>query len=270
MFTGVALSVLAALAYAVATILQTIGVRHLRGAGEGATLAARGRAGAPYLAGLGFDALGFVAAAAALHSMPLFFVQAVSSSAVAITAVLAVLFLGAKLSKPEIGALGLVLAGLIALAAAAAEGPSAPPPHGFRIAVLLGTGVVLLLMLIAKRTGQANLMALASGLGFSGVGIAARIIEWEPLPGLVSNLTFWALLAHAAVAMVAIGLALDMGEVTTVTAINFAAETIVPAIIGLVWLGDEVRPGTAPLAVIGFIATLSGCMLLTRQSEPGA
>jgi hypothetical protein len=52
-----------------------------------------------------------------------------------------------------------------------------------------------------------------------------------------------------------------------VAAISLAIETVVPAAVGLRWLGDAVRPGFTALAVLGFLATLGGCLALSRSGE---
>ena len=66
----------------------------------------------------------------------------------------------------------------------------------------------------------------------------------------------------------AYGLALSRGRVTTVAALTFATETVIPAVIGLVALGDRVVPGQAPTAAVAFVVTLGGCIALAGRAEP--
>jgi hypothetical protein len=54
--------------------------------------------------------------------------------------------------------------------------------------------------------------------------------------------------------------ALQRGSVTSVTALTFAVETIVPAGIGLAFLGDTTRPGFALAAAVGFVLTIAGTL----------
>jgi drug/metabolite transporter (DMT)-like permease len=137
--------------------------------------------------------------------------------------------------------------------------------------LLLGlVAPVLALGLLASRARNSSgpaLLAVTAGLGFAGVGVAARVLalpqEWwrlllDPVP--------WALLLYAVTALVAFGLALHKGSVTTTTAITFAVETVAPAIVGLAWLGDRVRPGMEAAALLGFCLTLGGSILLGRRS----
>jgi hypothetical protein len=60
---------------------------------------------------------------------------------------------------------------------------------------------------------------------------------------------------------------LQRGSVTTATAIAFAVETTVPAFVGLTLLGDRARPGFAPVAVVGFVLALAGCLSLARNAD---
>lgn len=53
-------------------------------------------------------------------------------------------------------------------------------------------------------------------------------------------------------------------------AVTVAVETLVPAVIGLVWLGDAVRPDPvwAVLAALGFALSLGGSIALAAHDEP--
>ncbi len=261
----------AAVLYGAGTILQAVGVR------RAAELHADGWwprfwAGRLYALGLVLDTVGFFASIAALRTLPLFVVESAIASSVAVTAVLAVLFLGDRLGRREVLALGGVAAGLVALAVSAREGSgvalSGPAPW-----VLLGASLlVAVLSVVAVRGGAASgsLLAVSAGLGFGGVGVAARVVVvphvlWrvvlDPVP--------WALLVFAVTSMVAYGVALQHSPVTTVAAITVTVETVVPATIGLVWLGDQVHSGAAPLAALGFVLTLGGSILLAGYSDAG-
>ena len=41
-------------------------------------------------------------------------------------------------------------------------------------------------------------------------------------------------------------------------------QTVAPAVVGVALLGDEVREGWAPVAVIGFVLTALGAVALAR------
>lgn len=268
MLLGLLGALVAAIAYGTATVVQAVGVARMAAASPGASLVRRARSGWLYGVGMALDALGFLASAGALRSLPLFLVQSVIAASVAVTAILAVLVLGARLTRREVGALVAVGLGLVLLALTADEGPARGTP-GWLAPVILAVVIVgVTLALVGRRRGSAALLAVAAGLGFSGVGIAARIMPWHgSVTDLLTTTSFWALLAHAALALVAYGYALDAGTATAVAAITFSVETLVPSAVGLAFLGDAVRPHTAPLAVAGFGVTLLGCLALAGRSE---
>ncbi len=179
MLTGLLGAFAAAVLYGAATVLQAAGVRSLRLVPTGASLPARLWAGRLYAVGLALDGLGFLASIAALRTLPLFVVQSAIASSVAVTAVLAVLFLGARLERREVVALAVVGLGLLALALSATEEPAVRLGPGARWVVLAGVvpvAAVALVGLARRGPRSAVLLAVASGLGFGGVGVASRVL----------------------------------------------------------------------------------------------
>lgn len=273
MLFGLLGAAVAAIAYGAATIWEAIGVRNMAALPPGSSLIQRGRAGALFAAGMGLDALGFFASAAALRTLPLFLVESVVAAAVAVTAILAVLVLGARLARIEVIALLVVAAGLVLLATAAQEGP-ARRTGGLAGWLVLAAVIPLALMMWAElkdpRPGRSSaLLAAVSGAGFGLVGVAARMLQIaDPWWHTVASPLLWAMVGFGIVSIVTYGFALDRGRTTTVAAITFGVETVLPAIIGLAFLGDAVRPGLTFVAVLGFAATLAGCITLAGRSEP--
>ncbi len=263
----------AAVCYGAATVLQAVGVRRLADAPPSLGLLARAWAGRLYAVGLALDGLGFAASVLALRSLPLFVVQSAVASGLAVTAVLGVWVLRAGLSGREIVALAVIAAGLLALAASASEGPATRLDGAGPWLVLLGLVPVLVLTGLGLATprrsaASSGLLAAAAGLGFGGVGIAARVIE-VPLPWwhVVGDPLGWALVGYALASLACYGLALERGHVTAVAAVTVGMETVVPAAVGLLWLGDAVRPGFVLVCALGFLATLGGCLVLAGRAE---
>jgi len=269
MMLSLACALGAALLYGAGTVLQAIGLRRAADAGA-ATLWSRLWAARLYVLGLGLDGLGFLASIVALRDLPLFVVESVIASSVGVTAVLAVLLLGVRLTRAEVGALVAVAAGLVLLALSGAEGPglALQPQLAWLLLGLVAAVLALGVLAISLRNSFGPLLlAVTAGLGFAGVGVAARvvIIPEEPWRLLLDPVP-WALALYAAIALVAFGHALHRGSVTTATALTFAVETVAPAIVGLAWLGDRVRPGMETAAVVGFCLTLGGSIVLGRHS----
>src|SRR5947209_11562888 len=123
MVPGLVSAFAAAVLYGAGTVLQAVGVRRASAAvGRRAQLwEARW-----YALGLLLDGLGFLASIAALRSLPLFVVESAIASSVAVTALLAVLFLGVRLTRTEVAALVAVGVGLVALAVSARAGGAVP------------------------------------------------------------------------------------------------------------------------------------------------
>ena len=273
MTPGLLGALLAALAYGAASVLQAIGVRALAATPAGTPLLRRARVAWPYGVGLALDGLGFLASVAALRTLPLFLVESAVASSVAVTAVLSVAVLGLRIGAGEVVALIAVCGGLTGLAVSAADGPAVQPGPGatwwLLAAAALVAGLVVVGAIDHDRRRGAVLLSVAAGLGFGGVGVAARLLEVpDPLWGLLTDGLAWSLAAHAGLATVAYALALARGRVTTVAALTFATETVVPALVGLLALGDRVLPGRGPLALASFAATLAGCIALAGRAEP--
>jgi len=118
------------------------------------------------------------------------------------------------------------------------------------------------------RRHRPTVLAVASGLAFTGVAVASRALavpdRWcdlfgSPLP--------WTIVAHGALGMVLFAVALQRGPVTAVTAITFVIELVVPTAIGLALLGDSVPLALAPFAAVGFALTLAATVVLAAFAE---
>ena len=76
------------------------------------------------------------------------------------------------------------------------------------------------------------------------------------------------LLAHTVVGQLLLGLAMQRGSTTAAVAAMDAAAAVPAAIVGLLFLGDEVRPGREWLVAFGFVFTLGGVIGLSFYAEP--
>lgn len=268
----------ASICYGTATVLQAVGVRRAASLPAGHSLRRRLWAGRLFAAGLMLDGAGFLASLAALRTLPLFLVQSAIASSVAVTVVLAVTFLGAQLRTSEVLALAVIGVGLVALAASAADGQPVTLTSGQGWLLLSGVLPLALLTWLgvcdlpawAPRAARSPgaVLALGAGLGFSGVGVAARVIVVpHPWWRAVRDPVLWALLGYSALAFLCYAIALTVAAITVVAAVTFGVETVLPAAVGLLLLGDRVRPGLGVLALVGFVATVGGCLALAGRSE---
>lgn len=223
-----------------------------------------------YLAGLALDGLGFLLQIAALRSVPIYAVGAALASSLAVTAVVSARLLGVRLSGAEWGAVGVVCAGMALLGiASGTEGDrAAPSALGY---VMLGTAVAVLgLALLGGRLperGRPLALGLGAGFGFGVVEVSVRLIDSLAPSDLVTNPATYALLVGGGAAFLSLTSALQRGSVTTATAGMVIGETIGPALVGVVWLGDRTREGLAWVAVLGFVVAVAGALALARFGE---
>lgn len=275
MIAGLAFAGLCAVATGTATILQARAADSAanRSLGPLAALLAILRQGW-YVAGIGLDLVGFVASVIALHHLPLFVVQAVVSGSVGVTAALAAA-LGVRLGRREVGCLVVLGVGLILLAmSASAEDPHALEGHRPWLLVaavvpVAALGIVGLRLPTAHGTGAAAaVLALAAGLGFTVVAVASRTLVVPPhWWRLISSPTVLAIVLTGGLGMAFFAFALQRGTATTVAAISFATETVLPAAIGLLLLGDSPRTGYGAVAAAGFAATVAAAIALAKYTD---
>ncbi|MCX4905984.1 hypothetical protein [Streptomyces sp. NBC_00878] len=199
-----------------------------------------------YIAGLALDGVGFVLQIAALRSIPIYAVGAALAASLAVTAVVAAWLLHVRLSGLEWGAVGVVRAGLAMLGLASGEEGDEAGSTALKYA-MLGTAVaVLLLGAVAGRLpgrGRALALGLGAGFGFGVVEVAVRLIDGLTPSALLTNPAAYALLLGGGAAFLLLTSALQRGSVTTATAGLIIGETIGPAVVGVVWLGDRTREG---------------------------
>ncbi|MFJ4772490.1 hypothetical protein ACIP88_25865 [Streptomyces uncialis] len=262
-----------AVCFGTASVLQAMAARAAppgTGSGVDPALLLRAFRHWRYVAGLGLDSLGFVLQVVALRTIPIYVVGAAVAASLAVTAVVASRLLGVRLSGREWGAVGLVCAGLALLAlSSGAEGNRVGPavlPY-----VMLGVALsVLVIGLAAGRLAgsvRAVALGLGSGVGFGVVEVSVRLIA-DPAPTrLLMDPAFYALLVGGGAAFLLLTSAFQSGSVTTATAGMVIGETIGPAVVGVVWLGDRTREGMGWLAVVGFAVAVAGALALTRFGE---
>ncbi|MEP7370357.1 MAG: hypothetical protein ABI662_11925 [Dermatophilaceae bacterium] len=269
MVLAVVCTLFAALAYGSASVLQAIGARRAESSqGLDPRLMVRLIRSAPYVLGVSLDLAAFVATLVALRTLPLFFVQAAVASSVGVTAVIAAA-IGVSLGRRDIISLTVLGAGLMLLALSAQPEPGTPLALGQRwlllamVIFLGGVGAV-----VARRTARwsALVLAVLAGLAFTVVAVAARSLTVpSPIWHGLFDPAFWAIPAAGGLGLLLFTTALQRGSVTRITALMFAVETVVPAWIGLSLLGDTTRPGYAVIAVLGFVLTIAGTVVLATE-----
>jgi drug/metabolite transporter (DMT)-like permease len=264
----------AAVCFGTATVLQAVAAR-TAGTGEGgeAALLLRALRQWKYLAGLSLDGLGFLFQIVALRSLPIYAVSAALASSLAVTAVVAARLLRVRLNGTEWGAVAVVCAGLAMLALASGPEGRQDGSDTLRYVMLaVAVGMLLLALAGGRLTGRSRslILGLGAGFGFGVVEVSVRLIDSLRPAQLLTNPATYALIIGSGAAFMLLTSALTRGAVTTATAGMVIGETLGPAAVGVVWLGDRTREGLTWLAVLGFLVAVAGAMALARFGEAPA
>jgi drug/metabolite transporter (DMT)-like permease len=277
MLASLTAALVAALFYGIASVMQAVAVHE---ASQRPPEDAAGRVDPGlvprmlrqwrFVVSLCLDALGFVAQLIALRRLPLFAVQAMVASNLAVTAVLASLLIGVALSWREWLAVTGVVAGVGLLGSSAGAEGASQAGAVFKLALIVAVAGLALCGVAAARLRdplRTLLLGTVAGLGYGVLGIAARVLNgFEPLT-LLRDPAAYAVAAAGIVSFVFYATALEGGSVTVATAAVVLAETLPPALIGVIFLGDKTRPGLESAAVAGFLLAVTSAVMLARFGE---
>jgi hypothetical protein len=297
MIIGILAAVFACLAYGVSSVMQAYGARSSREAA-----AQRGESGfetetgAPtmkstmaavlttaFIVGTILDVVGFGGSAVSARLVPLFLSQTIVSANLVVTAILGIFVLGINLHKRDWLAIAVVIAALFALGISAESEGHGHDANWFHwgllgVTLVLFTGSIGLIRWLGSRAAIAA--GLCAGTMFGAVAIAVRILNGISDFDIVDILTDP---AAYALAVAGVGgyylhtVALQLGSVNGATAALVVGETVVPGLVGIIWLGDNALPGRTWLAVLGFVFAVvgavtvawSGAVEASAQAEVG-
>jgi len=225
-----------------------------------------------FVASLGLDILGFIAQLVALHRLPLFAVQAIIASNLAVTAVCASWLMGVVLGWREWMAVGGVIVGVGLLGASAGAEGATGVGNTFKLALVVAVaGIGMIGLAVARLPGPARtpLLGATAGLGYGVLAVAARVLTGYSPAALFRDPAAYALAAAGIVSFLFYASALEGGSVTVAVAAVVLVETVPPAAVGVLLLGDKTRHGLAGVAIAGFIVAVVSAVMLARfgQSE---
>jgi drug/metabolite transporter (DMT)-like permease len=262
--------------YGTATVFQAVAARSVESgnskSGVDAMLLLRAARQWRYLVGIGLDGLGFVLQVMALRLVPIYVVAAALAASIAVTGVVSAWLLSARLSRAEWTAVGVVCASLAALACAAGPGHFRHAPAGLGWALI---GVVAAIFVVGAVAGRLPdrergfALGLAAGSGFGVVEIGVRLMdEMDPTKAaFYTHPAVYAAAGGGAAGFLLLTSALQRGSVTTTVAAMVVGETIAPALVGVIWLGDTARAGLGWLVIAGFVVAVSATLMLARFGE---
>ncbi|OIN81041.1 hypothetical protein BST29_04320 [Mycobacterium malmoense] len=258
--------------YGTATVLQAVATRSVKAStasGVDAVLLLRAARQWRYIAGMGLDGLGFLLQVMALRLVPIYIVAAALAASIAVTGIVSVWVLSARLSSAEWTAVAVVCVSLAVLACAAGPGHFRRAPAGLGWALI---GVVAAIFIAGATAGRlrdrerALALGFGAGSGFGVVEIGVRLVDvFNPTKGaFYTNPALYAVAGGGAVGFLLLTSALQRGSVTTTVAAMVVGETIAPTLVGVAWLGDRARDGLGWVVIVGFAVAVSATLMLAR------
>ncbi len=281
MLASLVAALVSAFCYGIAAVMQAIAVRAAsrRTAADGAAgtgvdpgLVVRMLRQGLFLGSIAIDLVGFIAQLVALRRLPLFAVQAIMASNLAVTAVFAAWLMKARLSAREWLAVAGVVVGVGLLGLSAGAQGAKTVGSAFQLALIVAVVLVGVAGLAAARLpnpARTPTLGAIAGLGYAVLAVSARILPGFTPQELIRDPATYTLIAAGIVSFVLYATALDGGSVTTATAAVILAETMPPAVVGVVFLGDTTRPGLAGVAGLGFALAVVCAVALARFGEAG-
>lgn len=260
---GFVAAVLAAVTLSVGAMLESAGAR--RAGPDGRAILQP-----LFLVGVVVDLVGWALSVVALRYLPVFAVQSILAGSIVITVVASHPVFGAPLRRVDLIAAGSGLAGLAMIAASAGDAPAGKlPPAGTPILVLVFITLITV-GFIAARGENAVLQALLGGLSFSGVPLCVRAVRITP--DVAGDVTLvlrqplvYLVVGFALTGVTLFSVALQRGAVGLITATNSVTQVVVPGVVGILVLGDEVRPGWIPVLIVGAAVSLGSVVALARS-----
>lgn len=268
MVLGLGAALTAAVLYGCASILQAIGARKVPSSdGLDPRLAGQLLRQPAFLGALGMTLFGFLFHLTAVRLLPLFLAQTGIAVSLVVTALLAVRLFGDRLSPIEWTAVGGVVVGLVLLSASAGDVGDKTASHWLTVSLFVTLGVMVVLGFVASRYRgivSTAVLGLLGGLGYAIVGISSRLLPDFGIGDLISAPSTYSLALGGGLAFFLYSLALQRGSAIAATTPLIATQTVTPAVVGVLLLGDTVRSGWWPGAAIGFVITAASAIVLVR------
>ena len=219
-----------------------------------------------YVIGIVLDLFAWILTLVAVHNLPLFLVQPIIACSVIITLVIEHFLFKHKLSPKFIGSVTIILLGLVLLAIVSTPEKSQSISHGLKLLIVLSPILLLILgSIFSKIQKRYSTFALAtlSGIAFGGVSIAGRVLVIkQPYLHILYSSLMLAIIAYGILGILFFTMALQRARASVVSATMIACETIVPIIIGIIFLGDQPKHNLWTIVYIGTALTLIGTILI--------
>lgn len=216
-----------------------------------------------YLAGVGCDLLGFVAALVAVRSLPLFAVQSILAGSLAVVVVLARVVLGTPIRRRDTVLMLALVGALVVLALGAGTQSAHLPPGWFTPVALVAAAAAGVCLAGGYRRADATALAVLAGGSFAGSAICARALVLDgSLFTIALHPVAWMVAAFGLIGTVAYARCLERGSVGPATAIVWVVEVLVAGGFGVLALGDRVLSGWEVPVLAAMCVAILGCVVL--------
>jgi drug/metabolite transporter (DMT)-like permease len=271
----IVLALVAALLFALGTVLQQRAGMEAPSEGASSGLLLRMAKRPVWLAGIAADGFGFVAQAAALGIGRLAVVQPLLIASVVFALPLGARFSGQRIRRTDVGAAVLVVAALAAfLLIAEPSGGSDDAPLSEWLVAGGACALACAVLVLFGRTGspprRAAMLGIATGILFALSAALTKVVVDELDDGILQMFTDWHLYALVAVgyaSMTLNQLALNTGALAPAVATSMAFDPITSVILGVTLLNESLR--TTAIEGIGLAialaAALAGMAILARS-----
>ena len=276
----IALALIAALLFALGTVLQQRAGLEKPSEGGSSGLLLRMARRPVWLFGILADAFGFIAQAAALGVGRLAVVQPLLVSSVVFALPLGARLTGQRVRRIDIGAAFLVVAALIAfLTIANPSGGHDDAPLGEWLVAGGACALVCAPLVLLARRGtpprRAALLGIVTGVLFALSAALTKVVVDELDDGIFEIFVSWHLYALIAVGYTSMTfnqLALNTGALAPAVATSMAFDPIASVVLGVTLLDESLN--TSPLEAAGtalaFAAALVGMAILARSQAQAA
>jgi drug/metabolite transporter (DMT)-like permease len=273
----IALALVAALFFALGTVLQQKAGLDDPAEGSSAGLLVQMARRPLWLVGISCDALGFIAQFAALAIGSLAVVQPLLVFSVVFALPLGARFTGQKVTRADILAALVVTVGLVLfLILADPSGGREDAPLGDWIIVFVVAAAVVGPLLIASRRlrpgAKAAVLGTATGVLFGLSAALTDVVGHRFDDGILTIFTAWPIYALVVVGYLAMTLSqmsLNAGALGPAVATQMAFDPVVSVILALTILQESLHESTggAIVSVIALLAALGGMVVLARNQE---
>jgi drug/metabolite transporter (DMT)-like permease len=264
---GLGAAIGSAVCFGIAAVVQASAVRDLGSQGDSLRwLAVHMWVHPPLLAVLIAYLAGFWLHAVAIWLLPLYLAQATVSLSLPITAWVAARRLREPMGTVAWMAVAAVVMGMVLLA----FGSGKTGTEGIGTWFVVSLWLLVITLTVAGVGGRfengVELGALA-GLGYAGTAIGVRGVTGTAESELTRVASAVAVPVLGMLAFWLYSKAMSRGTVAVASSLVIVGQTMIPAFVGLLALGDRVAAGREWAVGVGLVAAMAGAVVLSRRQE---